>query len=296
MLRDIDDQIGEDKSNSTGNMMKNIRVEQLINGRLIREGAGVKLHRYIGAEASNDFEPILLFDYFDSVDPLDFIAGFPSHPHRGFETVTYLVNGHITHEDNKGHKGTIGPGDVQWMTAGKGIIHSEMPSATEGTLKGLQLWLNLPAAEKMREPRYQDMLSTQLPLETHDSGVVIKVVAGKTDQGTCSPITDIATKPLFLDISLPTGTEVQQQIPNDYQAILFVLTGAVGIGDKLVKQGVLAGLTVGETLTLTGVEASHCLLIAAAKLHEPIFRYGPFVMNTQDEVMQAVDDFRNNKF
>lgn len=276
--------------------MHDIKVERLINGVLIREGAGVKLHRYIGVERTNDFEPLLLLDYFDSQDPLDFMAGFPPHPHRGFETITYLLDGTIAHEDNKGHKGVIGAGDVQWMTAGKGIVHSEMPSSTSGRLNGLQLWLNLPAAEKMREPRYQEMLSAQLPVEHHESGALIKVIAGATDKGTSSPITGIATKPLFFDITLPLGARIQQHIPKDYQAVLLVISGAVFVGDQLVSHGILAKLGAGDVVTLNGEKASQCLLIAAVKLHEPIARHGPFVMNTHIEVMQALDDFRNGKF
>lgn len=279
--------------------MKAIAVEKLIHGTLIREGAGVKLRRYIGADKTNDFEPILLFDYFDSTDPLDYVAGFPPHPHRGFETITYLMEGCIIHEDNKGNKGVINAGDVQWMTAGKGIIHSEMPSSSTGRLQGLQLWLNLPAAEKMREPRYQEKLSDQLPIEVKKSGATIKVIAGTTDQGLSSPVREIATRPLFLDITLPGDVSIQQTIPDDYQAILFVIQGAVKIGKQQVDEGILASLTQGGVLQIEGKdnkERNHCLLIAAAKLHEPIARYGPFVMNTQEEIAQAVHDFRQGHF
>lgn len=272
------------------------KVKQLVQGTLIREGAGVKLHRYIGADRGNPYEPILLFDYFDSTDPMDFMAGFPPHPHRGFETITYLLQGSITHEDNKGNRGVIGPGDVQWMTAGKGIVHSEMPSSTNGQLSGLQLWLNLPAAEKMCAPRYQDMASEQLPIEQWDNGVSIKVIAGATDQGTSSPINNIATMPLFLDITIPAGTAFEQHIPADYQAILFVLRGAVSVEGQVIEAKMLAGLETGELVNISANETSQCLLIAAMKLHEPITRHGPFVMNTQEEVMQALDDFRNNRF
>ncbi|MFT4058204.1 MAG: pirin family protein [Legionella sp.] len=276
--------------------MSNIKVERLTNGVMIREGAGVKLHRYIGVERTNDFEPLLLLDYFDSNNPIDFMAGFPPHPHRGFETITYLLDGSITHEDNKGHKGVIGAGDVQWMTAGRGIVHSEMPSSKSGCLHGLQLWLNLPAAEKMREPRYQELQSKQLPVEKNDSGVEIKVIAGSTDKGTTSPINGIATEPLFFDISLPLGVHMTQHIPDNYQAVVLVIVGAVLIGEQVVSQGVLAKLSSGKKLTMIGEKDSQCLLIAAVKLHEPIARHGPFVMNTQIEVMQALDDFRRGKF
>lgn len=275
--------------------MREIKVERLIKGILVREGAGVKLQRYIGIERTNDFEPLLLLDYFNSADPLDYVAGFPDHPHRGFETITYLLDGSITHEDNKGHKGVISAGDVQWMTAGKGIIHSEMPSAN-GRLHGLQLWLNLPAAEKMKPARYQEILDAQLPIETNDSGAQIKVIAGQTDIGTSSPINGIATNPLFFDIILPPGASVQQHIPNDYQAILLVISGTVHIDDQLVQHDTLAKLGSGDVLFLRGETACQCIMIAAARIHEPIMRHGPFVMNNQEEIIQAMDDFRSGRF
>ncbi|KTC91506.1 pirin family protein [Fluoribacter dumoffii] len=275
--------------------MSEIKVERLIKGILVREGAGVKLHRYIGIERTNDFEPFLLLDYFNSAEPLDYMAGFPAHPHRGFETITYLLEGSITHEDNKGHKGVISAGDVQWMTAGKGIIHSEMPSAN-GRLHGFQLWLNLPASEKMTAPRYQEMQSSQLPVEIHECGGQIKVIAGQTDKGTASPISGIATRPLLFDIILPPAAGIQQHIPNDYQAILFVVSGTVRIGEQLVQHETLAKLGAGDVLQLKSETASQCILIAAARIHEPITRHGPFVMNTQEEIIQAMDDFRSGRF
>lgn len=275
--------------------MRDIKINHLIKGTLVREGAGVKLTRYIGADKTNEFEPILLFDYFDSSDSLDYMAGFPPHPHRGFETITYLLHGIITHEDNKGHKGVIHSGDVQWMTAGKGIIHSEMPSSSSGRFQGLQMWLNLPAAKKMSDPCYRDISNEQLPTELNQ-GVIVKVIAGRTDGGTSSPITNIATHPLFLDIQLPAGGNFQQHISREYQSIVFVLSGEISIAGHRVQQEQLASLSSGDVLTIQAQQASHCLLIAAAKIHEPIVRYGPFVMNTQQEVVQALDDFRNGRF
>jgi redox-sensitive bicupin YhaK (pirin superfamily) len=276
--------------------MSAIHVERLINGVMIREGAGVKLHRYIGIERTDDFEPLLLLDYFDSSNPIDFMAGFPSHPHRGFETITYLLEGTIVHEDNKGNKGVIGAGDVQWMTAGKGIVHSEMPFSESGRLKGLQLWLNLPAAKKMCAPRYRGLLSTQLPIEKNEFGAVTKVIAGKTDKGTKSPISNIATKPLFFDIHLPLGSSLKQHIPQGYETVLLVILGAVFVDGDLIKEGILAKFSAGNVLTLVAEKNSQCVLIAAKKLHEPIVRHGPFVMNTVTEVMEALDDFRSGKF
>ena len=275
--------------------MQEIKAEQVIKGLLVREGAGVKLHRYIGIDRTNNFEPFLLLDYFNSADSLDYQAGFPSHPHRGFETITYVLHGRIAHEDNKGHKGVIAAGDVQWMTAGKGIIHSEMPSPNE-RLQGMQIWLNLPAAEKMCDPHYQEMSHNQLPVETNDTGVRVKVIAGQTDKGTRSPITGIATKPLFFDISLLPGARMRQHIPDDYQTILLVISGTIRVGEQLIQQDMLAKLSSGEVLILEGETESQCILIAAARIHEPIARYGPFVMNNQEEIRQALEDFRNGCF
>lgn len=277
--------------------MNDIQIDRLLTGTLMREGAGVKLQRYIGADRQNNYEPILLFDFFDSDEAMDYIAGFPEHPHRGFETITYMLHGQMAHQDNQGHKGIIGSGDVQWMTAGRGIIHSEMPRQQSGRLTGLQLWLNLPSERKWSEPHYQEYTAAQLPVEQHSSGITIKVIAGKTAKGTVSPISGIATLPLFFDITLPSQQIVQQSIPSTHQSMLFVLSGEVTVQGKVVKQGLLAILSAGEQLVLQGGDNdSRCLLIAAKKLKEPIARLGPFVMNTQDEVMQALDDFRNNRF
>ncbi len=195
---------------------------------------------------------------------MDYVAGFPEHPHRGFETITYMLHGQMAHKDNQGHQGIIGPGDVQWMTAGRGIIHSEMPRQQSGRLTGLQLWLNLPAERKWSAPHYQEYTAIQLPIEQHRSGITIKVIAGKTVQGTSSPISGIATLPLFFDITLPRQQRLQQHIPATHQAMLFVLSGEVIIQGQVVKQGVLAILSTGESLLLqSGDKDSRCLLIAA---------------------------------
>ncbi|KTD18798.1 pirin-like protein [Legionella lansingensis] len=276
--------------------MENIGVKQILTGTLIREGAGVKLHRYIGTTRRNDFDPILLLDYFDSDDPMDYIAGFPEHPHRGFETVTYLLDGQMEHQDNHGHQGILGPGDVQWMTAGRGIIHSEMPRQKEGRLRGLQLWLNLPSAKKLSTPRYQEFTDKQMPVEVQDSGISIKVIAGKTKKGTSAPIHDIATEPMFFDIHLPKKAAVYEEIPPSHQALLLVLAGEVSITGQVVPERTLAVLSPGEKLILQGAKEAHCLLIAAKRLKEPVAWLGPFVMNTQEEVMKALDDYRNHRF
>jgi quercetin 2,3-dioxygenase len=277
--------------------MKKIQITRQLSGTLTREGAGVKLYRYLGTDKQNLYDPILLFDFFDSKDAIDYIAGFPAHPHRGFETVTYILKGQIAHRDNQGHHGVIGPGDVQWMTAGRGIIHSEMPRETKEGLTGLQLWFNLPAANKWTTPHYQEFTAAQLPVEQKDSGLLIKVIAGKTDKGTQSPIHGIATDPLFFDISLPAQQTMEQHIPSSHQAILFVLSGEVAVLGQTVNQDSLAVLGPGDSLTLQGqIKDTRCLLIAAKKLKEPIAWLGPFVMNTEQEVMQALDDYRNHRF
>lgn len=280
--------------------MKTIQIKQCIPGTLIREGAGVKLHRYIGSSQLSEFDPFLLLDVFDSHDPMDYIAGFPSHPHRGFETITYLLDGQIKHADNHGNQGIIKAGDVQWMTAGRGIIHSEMPSSETNRLRGIQLWLNLPAQKKLIEPRYQEYGSSSLPvinLGHHDQ---IKIIAGKVGEKS-APIQGIATDPMFLDVSLSQDKDYSFTMNNSHHSILYVFAGALRVGqlstDGFVSAGEMAVLTRGERLTLCGKEGNnHALLISARIIDEPVARLGPFVMNTRDEVLQALDDFRNNRF
>lgn len=277
--------------------MGDIQVAYCQKGTLMREGAGVKLRRYIGADRKNDCEPILLLDYFDSDNPMDYMGGFPSHPHRGFETVTYLLHGKMKHQDNQGHEGTIGPGDVQWMTAGRGLLHSEMPAQLEGRLTGIQLWLNLPHARKFIPPAYQEFTHEDFFIEHHENGAQVKVIAGKTNKGTCSPLRDIATDPLFFDIKLLPFQQFEQTILTTHQAIILILSGELMIQNQLIPAESLAVLSAGDLLTLqTEASGVHCLLIAAKKLHEPIARLGPFVMCTDDEIAQAMDDLRNNRF
>lgn len=260
----------------------------------------MKLRRYIGMERHNDLDPFLLLDVFDATDPLDYMAGFPPHPHRGFETITYLLEGKIVHKDNHGHQGEIAAGDVQWMTAGRGIIHSEMPSK-EQRLWGLQLWLNLPAAQKMVEPRYQEYKAKELPIVSLKNGILIKVIAGTTSDGTVSPIKGVATDPLFFDITLPLKQTYELQIPNAHQCILFVLDGALRLPNEdntsTINRNTLISINSINSLTIEGAsEHCRCLFIAARKIGEPVERLGPFVMNTREEVLQAVDDFQNQRF
>jgi redox-sensitive bicupin YhaK (pirin superfamily) len=275
-------------------------INRLHEGQLIREGAGVKLHRYIGTERNNDLDPFLLLDVFNSSDPMDYIAGFPPHPHRGFETITYVLDGAIEHRDNHDHHGIISAGDVQWMTAGKGIIHSEMPKDT-GRLWGMQLWLNLPAAQKMMEPRYQEFKAAELPIEAKQDGCRIKVIAGSTSQGTSSPIKGVVTEPRFFDIHLPTAASYDLELSKAHQAILFVLTGTLriqnGSEQTRVAQNTMVGFKNEGLITLEGETSDcQCLFIEAKRIGEPVERLGPFVMNTREEVQQAVSDFQNQRF
>jgi redox-sensitive bicupin YhaK (pirin superfamily) len=268
-------------------------------GQMLREGAGVKLRRYIGIERHNDLDPFLLLDVFNSRDPMDYIAGFPPHPHRGFETITYLFQGQIVHEDNQAHKGIISAGDVQWMTAGRGIIHSEMPQDV-GHLWGLQLWLNLPAAQKMMQPRYQEYKASELPVVSLANGVIVKVIAGSTTEGTTSPIQGVATQPIFFDISLPRKQSYTLQVPSTHQSILFVVEGELSLPDSenpsSIGQDTLITMNTTSSIIIQGESNCRCLFIAAKKIGEPVERLGPFVMNTREEVLQAVDDFQNQRF
>jgi redox-sensitive bicupin YhaK (pirin superfamily) len=263
------------------------------------DGAGVRLTRIIGSPQLDMLDPLLLLDCFESDDPDDYIAGFPSHPHRGFETVTYLLAGRLRHKDNTGREGVIEPGGVQWMTAGRGIIHSEMPEQDDGLLRGFQLWINLPAAEKMTAPGYQEFDSRQIPEERREDGSVIRVIAGKTAAGTSGAAERPSTAPLYLDVELPAGGEFSQGVPASHACVVFVVDGALEVGANAapIPQRHLGVLGPGSSVTLrAAAQPARFLLIAAKRLGEPVARHGPFVMNTQAELIQAFDDFRNNRF
>lgn len=275
-----------------------IIVEEIREGRMLREGAGVKLQRFIGAERGNPFEPILLFDYFHSNNPLDYQAGFPHHPHRGFETITYLLKGTIHHRDNHGHEGHIAAGDMQWMTAGAGIIHSEMPMGDSNQwLQGIQIWLNLPAAQKMIKPHYQEFKHHEFSIEQDENQLHIKVLAGETTKGTGSPLIATATEPYFFDIHMPAHSSWEQKIPDTHQSLVFVLEGELCIAEQWVSKECLAALSAGDVLQIkTEKKSAQFLFIAAKKLHEPIARLGPFVMSNAEEIAAAIEDFRLQRF
>ncbi|MCB1874728.1 MAG: pirin family protein [Chromatiales bacterium] len=267
------------------------RIQRIVKGVETSDGAGVRLTRIIGTQALPQIDPFLLLDHFHSDRPDDYIAGFPPHPHRGFETVTYLFAGRMEHQDNAGHGGVVEAGGVQWMTAGRGIVHSEMPRQEKGLLSGFQLWVNLPASMKMTAPRYQEFTPDQVPLERHEDGTEIRVVAGRTGQGTTGPVKDLATPALYLDIRLPAGVLKRQPVPDDWQGLVYVLEGSVEIAQRSLDAGQLGVLEPRGDLLLKGVKDARLLLIAGQALREPVARSGPFVMNSEQELRQAYRDF-----
>ena len=291
--------------------VQNRTLYQQFSGIQTADGDGVKLTRIIGSPHLNMLDPFLLLDCFESDDANDYMGGFPTHPHRGFETVTYLLNGRMRHKDNAGHEGVIESGGVQWMTAARGILHSEMPEQEEGLLKGFQLWVNLPATAKMSDPIYQEFPPESTPLERRENGSSIRVIAGKTNQGTVGPVVNTHTYPTYLDVSLPTNTDFEQILPMEHNAFIYVIEGDISVlnTDSDSKSDVaesqnntlaaqkLGILTQGEQVVVrSGDDGARFLLIAGQPLHEPIARGGPFVMNTRAEIVQAFDDFHSGKF
>jgi len=269
-------------------------------GRPTTDGAGVKLTRIIGVPGLDTLDPFLMLDEFRSDDPAAYIAGFPEHPHRGFETVTYLLAGRMRHRDHLGNVGLLTPGSVQWMTAGRGIIHSEMPEQQDGLLWGFQLWINLPARLKMDPPAYQDIAPERIPDVPLDGGGLVRVVAGRFREQS-GPVSAPATTPLFLDVRLPAAAALEVPVPQGHAAFLFAYRGstsaASAAGDTPFENGELAILGEGDGIRLvTGGAPAGCLVVAARPLQEPIAKYGPFVMNTPQEIHQAIDDFRAGRF
>ena len=277
------------------------RLRSLITGMPATDGAGVKLVRVIGQPSLQELDPFLLLDAFRSDNPDDYIAGFPSHPHRGFETVTYLLDGRMRHKDNAGNEGVIEPGGIQWMTAGRGIVHSEMPEQEDGRLEGFQLWVNLPASHKMTQPAYQEHGVDNIPLETR-AGTSIRVITGQTSQGTAGPVSQPLTEPLYLDVSLDANTSFSEIIPAQHNAFVYGIQGSVRLQTEQdesvsVTRDQLGILSQGTTVELESTDqGARFLLIAGKPLGEPIARSGPFVMNSQAELQQAYMDFQNGQF
>lgn len=269
------------------------------NGQPATDGAGVRMTRIIGTQELNMLDPFLLLDAFESDQPDDYIGGFPSHPHRGFETVTYLLAGRMRHKDSAGNEGVIEPGGVQWMTAGRGIVHSEMPEQEDGLLMGFQLWVNLPASEKMTEPGYQEFPPSQTPLERRADGTQVRVIAGTTSEGTPGVVNNNHVDPTYLDVTLPAGQSFEQAVNAGDNAFLFVIDGELLAGEQEVSlnRRTFGILGEGDTIRVTaGKDGGRFLLASARPLNEPVARGGPFVMNTREEIMQAFDDFQHNRF
>jgi quercetin 2,3-dioxygenase len=273
-------------------------LARIIQGRETSDGAGVRIKRSIGQDQQARLDPFLMLDEFGSQSADDYIAGFPSHPHRGFETVTYMLEGHMLHEDHLGNKGHLRNGDVQWMTAGKGIIHSEMPQQEEGVMRGFQLWINLPAAEKMKPAHYRDIPNKDIPVAELPSGGSIKVIANQAkigDQIIEGPIQGLTTEAIYWDLHLPKDKVFTHAIPQNHQSMIYVYEGSVAIGDqqRQLKKGNAGVLTAGDQLSVTAVEeGSRFLVLSGKPLQESIAQYGPFVMNTGDEIEQAIRDYR----
>jgi len=278
-------------------------VRRIVRGMPTSDGAGVKLRRVIGQPQLPDLDPFLMLDEFGTDKAEDYIAGFPDHPHRGFETVTYMLDGRMRHRDNHGNEGVLVPGSVQWMTAGRGLVHSEMPEQQEGRMRGFQLWLNLPAREKMTAPKYQEFGPERIPTAAPAKGVTAKVIAGHV-AGIDGPIRQPATDPTYLDVGLETGATFVQPLPADHAAFLYVFEGAVQVGKEAtpLRAHELAVLGEGEEIRLTGLSSgadgkqARAIVVAGRPLREPVAKYGPFVMNTRAELEQAFNDFQSGKF
>ena len=276
--------------------MKNSEVSKIINPIPASDGDGVKLKRSIGVEP-NYFDPFLMLDEFGSENKDDYIGGFPPHPHRGIETVTYMLNGEFEHEDSTGAKGKMSAGDVQWMKTGAGIIHSEMPAMSEGKLHGFQLWLNMPAKLKMNKPEYIYINSKQMQIHA-DSEKKIKIIAGKFADAE-GPVKDHNVEPIYFDVELEKDKDFNFQLPSTHNSFIYLIEGEIKIGDKnhkKVKNSTLILLTKGEKLKVKGLTNSKFLLISGKPIGEPIARGGPFVMNTKQEILQAVEDYNNGNF
>jgi redox-sensitive bicupin YhaK (pirin superfamily) len=283
--------------------MSSRRLQQIIPSVATSDGAGVSLRRSLGQSQTSRVDPFLMLDEFSSDDPDDYIAGFPSHPHRGFETVTYMLDGHMLHEDHLGNRGDLLPGGAQWMTAGRGIIHSEMPQQESGRMRGFQLWINLPAAEKMKPASYCDIRPEQIPTVTLPGGGEARVIAGRIEAGggdIAGPVQGITTEPLYMDVRLPAGGSFSHALPEGHSAFVYAYEGRLAIGPEgeardLPAQaaGVLGG--EGEVAIRAADGPARFLLLAARPLREPVVQYGPFVMTTREEIEQALADYRNNR-
>jgi hypothetical protein len=278
------------------------KVAHVVTPRSVMEGAGVRLRRSFPIPALDYPDPFLLFDHFGSENPADYLAGFPMHPHRGIETVTYMLAGAVTHRDSIGNAGTISAGDVQWMTAGRGILHEEMPEPRDGLMFGFQLWVNLPAKDKMIRPRYQEITSNTVPEVKRDDGASVRVIAG-SEAGVKGPVTEIVAEPTYLDVALPAGATYRRSFPRGHTVLAYVFEGEPSIGDASSGSGAairspqMVVLDEGEVFEAsTGPQPARFLLMSGKPSHEPIVRYGPFVMNTREEIEQTLRELRAGVF
>ena len=278
-------------------LQRSRRIEALVAGYATSDGAGVRLTRLLTQKLQRRLDPFLMLDAFGSDDAEDYIAGFPDHPHRGFETITYMLDGRMRHRDSAGHEGVLGPGGVQWMTAGRGVIHSEIPEQTAGRMAGFQLWLNLPAADKMCAPWYRDFAAAELPAYRTTAGAAVTVIAG-TSRDVQGAVSRPLTQPLYLDIVLPAGVAFEERLAAELNAFIVVYRGAVAVADDTVTALQLAILDTdlaADGVRLTAREDSRLLLVAGRPLHEPIVQHGPFVMNDEQEIYQAISDYRQGR-
>jgi hypothetical protein len=268
-------------------------IERQVTGHPTSDGAGVRLTRVLTQDLQARLDPFLLLDAFQSDDPEDYIGGFPNHPHRGFETITYILAGRIRHRDSGGHEGMVSAGGVQWMTAARGVVHSEMPEQENGLMQGFQLWLNLPAKDKMSAPTYRDIPATEIPMFT-EAGIRVKVIAGE-HRGVAGAVGRRVTEPVLLDLEVPAHRAYAVSLPAQHNASVYVYEGAVKVGNRGVvvpggRMGILTTEAAADGVVLEAVAPSRMLLLAGAPLREPIVQYGPFVMNTAAEIRQAIED------
>ncbi len=271
-------------------------IIRTVRGQPASDGAGVKMLRIIGTQTFPDLDPFLMLDEFGSDDPDAYIGGFPDHPHRGFETVTYMLEGRMRHNDSKGNSGDLGPGSVQWMTAGSGLIHSEMPLQEHGMMRGFQLWVNLPARDKMTPPRYQDIAPEAVPVVTRP-GLTMKILTGTSAEGVSGPVAGIATEPLYFDAHLDAHAQLVEPLPRGHSAFVYCYEGQIRVGPTSLRHGELGVLGAGDRMVgEAGEQGARVLLVAGRPLHEPIERHGPFVMNTREEIRQAFADFHAGRF
>ncbi len=272
-------------------------IERLIQGQATSDGAGVRLTRLLTQDLQRRLDPFLMLDLFGTDNPGDYIGGFPDHPHRGFETVTYMLQGRMRHRDSAGNEGLLAPGGVQWMTAGRGVVHREMPEQQAGAMEGFQLWLNLPARDKMRAPWYRDIGSNEVP-EWHGPGATVRVIAGAS-HGVAGAMQREGTEPLFADIHLEAGANFEQPLPTAHNAFVVVYRGELALGDTVVRtrrMAILANTPGSDGVAVrAGPAGARAILVAGRPLKEPVAQYGPFVMNTQQEILQAIQDFNSGR-